>query len=175
MRKSLKIVIPAAVLLAVIAAVFVVRYVKSDNDFEFREGEYGWELDYFGKDKYSELHEEISDSDKAELMSLYDEVDRAFSFVCKTDEEAKAEFGDYLYVYTANYTNADHETHKLRLLTGKVDGDEAVLWFSYLSRVYSAGGELLCGSGSENNPCKVRLEAEKRDGKWVVTDRMEHP
>ena len=175
MTKALKIILPSALLIVIAAVVIIYNNTFSVSGFELREGEYQWELEYFSEEKYSELHKPISDADKAELSPLFEEIDKAFSFVCKTDEEAKARFGDILYVYTAHDENAAREEHKLSLLTGMVEGDEAVLWFSYQRIVYTAGGGIIGSIGSENIPSKVRLEARKQDGKWIVTKRTEHP
>ena len=176
MNISRKLVFSVILMLAAALTVIIIAVLGSDRSFDLRDGEYKWELDYFGAEKYSELHQEISDADRAELMPLYQKIDKTFSLMFDSDEAAKAECGNILYLYSVHDTpGADHETHTLKLLTGKVSGDDAVLWISYIRRIYASDGELLAGSGSEDAPCKVRLEAKKQDGSWIVTNRMEHP
>ena len=178
-RKSKK--IPLAVIGSLICILLVIWLAVSffsnhsdDNSFPFGEDEHIWELNWFGEETYSELHENCSDEDINELQPLLDDIEHAFSSIYATTEEAKKDLGK-LWVFSVNRDDAAREEHQIYFITGKVSGDNAYLWIKYWQRVYDATGKEIMGSGSQKEMIKVRITAEKQDGKWVATKTMQGP
>lgn len=152
-----------------------VTFCSCGKGFDFRKGEYEWELEYFGEEIYSELHEPCSEEDREELQPLLDDIEKAFSSIYSSGEEAEEELGFPLYGYAKCDPGTVREEHNVKFLTGKIDGDSAYLWISYWSSGYDFSGKVLEASGSEQNPVKARFTAEKQNGEWVFTGSNEHP
>lgn len=137
-------------------------YSSSDSDVSVPDVVLGEELS-------NELNTPCSDEDRAELQPILDNVEKAFSSVYSSREEAKAEWGEYLCGFTQVNPQTVKEEHNIEFLTGKIDGDSAYMWFGYWKKEYDSDGELTLAVGSEEEPLKTRLTAEKQNGEWVVT------
>ncbi len=143
----------------------------SCGKYRLREGEYQWELDFFGEEIYSELRTEMTPGDKAELRQLVDDIETALSAVYEADTDAHSKYGELAFYSYADYKGVSSEKHTLEVLTGKTDGDTAVLWIKYSHSGYDADGEDITSCGG----IKSRITAEKINGKWTATRILEHP
>ncbi len=127
-----------------------------------------------GEELSNELNTPCSEEDRAELQPILDDVEKAFSTVYDSREEAKAEWGEYLCGFTQFKPETAKEEHNIEFLTGKVDGESAYMWFSYRKKEYNSTGELTYTVGSEEEPLKSRLTAEKQNGEWIVTGVVDY-
>ena len=111
-----------------------------------------------GEELSNELNTPCSEEDRAELQPILDDVEKAFSTVVgriPKPETAK-------------------EEHSIEFLTGKIDCDNAYMWFSYWKKEYDSDGTLTYTVGSEEEPLKSRLTAEKQNGEWIVTGAVDY-
>ena len=162
------------ILLVIWLAVSFFSNHSDDNGFPFGEDENIRELNWFGEETYSELHETCSDKDINELQPLLDDIEHACSSIYATTKEAEKDLGK-LWVFSVNRDDAAREEHQIYFITGKVSGDNAYLWIKYWQRVYDTTGKEIMGRGSQKEMIKVRIAAEEQDGKWVATKTMQGP
>ncbi len=127
-----------------------------------------------GEELSNELNTPCSEEDRAELQPILDDVEKAFSSVYDSREEAKAEWGEYLCGLTQFKPETAKEEHSIEFLTGKIDCDNAYMWFSYWKKEYDSDGTLTYTVGSEEEPLKSRLTAEKQNGEWIVTGAVDY-
>ena len=155
---------------------------RSDDDnhqlYQLNKNLYEWELKSLGEEAYYELNEICSDEDIKELQPLLDDIEHAFSSIYSTREEAKKDLGEvlcifahYSYYYDVSIAREEHEIH---FITGKVSGDNAYVWLEYWERDYDSNGKRR-GSGPETYMAKLRITAEKQNGKWVATKALSPP
>lgn len=145
----------------------------SCGKYRLREGEYEWELEFYGEEIYSELRIEMTPEDRAELQPLVDDIEAALSAVYEPDTDADSKYGKLAHYSFARdgFGAVSSETHELEVLTGKTDGNTAVLWIRYNHTGYNADGERITSCSVNTS----RITAEKTDGKWTAVRIMEHP
>ena len=156
----------ALVMVAVAVALYFWAYYTIDSEFSAVSSYYG--------SRYEELFS-LSTPDRDMKEEILRQGEEALAFI-GSDEDCAA-FGA-LAPYctdTESYAGASKVEFTLEDLAGKTDGDESYLWVAYTQRVYDADGNLLRGSGSSQERILARWSVKKLDGRWVVTEILEHP
>lgn len=170
-----KFFIRSASLLAVIAgSIFLVFGGKVLLDSMDLTGHNCTEV-YFGKEKYSELDEDYSNSDKKELEPLMKEINKALNYF-GTEKEAKKLFGALSHFSTIDYEDglsADEvkiET-EFDFVTCKLYADTGYMWIRYTKEVFDKKGELTEGSSD----IETRLTLVDFGDGWTAVNVDEAP
>lgn len=131
-------------------------------------GNYIPNKDYFGDD-YKQIVYPTSISDYITAKEILKEADNALSTITNF-ETAEKDFGELGYLCVTD-DDAVTEKHKLKFVAADFSGDNGYIWVKYSSEAYDKDGEVTSGSWD----ILSRWELEKKDNKWVVVSRKEHP
>ena len=137
---------------------------------------YDWERDYFGEEIYSELEKPCPEEDREDLLEIYDMFNDALSSSFESSEKAEETLGNVLGIYALHEAGTYREDYGVIFLTGDISDETAYVWIEYwLEDRSTLDGSPALGSGSKDNPVKVRLEAVRNENKWTVVSTNEHP
>lgn len=131
--------------------------------------------EHFGKEKYSELDEGYSNSDKKELEPLMKEIDKALNYF-GTEKEAKKLFGELSYYSTVDYED-ELSADEVKIdvdwdfVTCKLYADTGYMWIRYTKEVFDKKGELT--EGYSNIAARLTL-VDFGDG-WTAVNVDEAP
>ena len=162
-----------AISIIITAVVIIIAF--SHSVFEYTEKNQNIiqdiEKDFFGDEIYSELQIECTADDREAIQPVLDFADKAFSYLGDGDKyELFGELGKYCYNdYTGN-THITSERHNIYFLTAKLNDETGYLWVEYFHEGHSESNEF-----TTIRDRKSRWTLEKTDGKWVVSDILEHP
>lgn len=124
--------------------------------------------DYFDNE-YKQIIYPTSISDYITAKEILREADNALSTITN-DETAEKDFGELGYLCVTD-DEAVTEKHKLKFIAANFSRDSGYIWVKYSSEAYDKDGKVTFGSWD----ILSRWEIEKKDNKWVVASRKEHP
>ena len=131
--------------------------------------------EHFGKEKYSELDEGYSNSDKKELEPLMKEIDKAMNYF-GTEKEAKKLFGELSYYSTVDYED-ELSADEVKIdvdwdfVTCKLYTDTGYMWIKYTKEVFDKKGKIVQGCAD----IESRLTLVDFGGGWTVVNVDEAP
>jgi hypothetical protein len=172
MKKKL-IISAICLLFFALAVIVILRYKEKNHMSELYEKYQYPNEDFYGKDLYSEIDYECSDSE-SEVGNMI--VDKAFEVAnyTGTEQDSETEMGDvgalsrYFYFDTKN---AVSQEGTFRLITCSISGDEGHVWVVYTCEKYDENETLINASYDILSLWYI----ENQGNEWYVVRIQEAP
>lgn len=131
-------------------------------------------MNYYSNNQIAKAMYIGSKEHRTEAQPVLKLAGEAFADINHTGEDNKKAYGILARYATDidDYNNAAYDEHSLKLWSAHLGEKEGWIWVCYSSEIFNKDGHTLKGSWDIPSLWKVEKD---NNGKWIVTEIIEHP